>query len=177
MDEDKNEILNMVEKNKKTEERLLRKIVILVCLTFLAFITGPVLTIYGLIAIPPMGGGISHDQYTKTVYAEVIRYEPGEYNLSFPVVEYKYNGMSYTTKLDFSSSGIEQEYPVGSKMKLKIDPNNPTEWRLPHSLDNVLSQYKIPITIIGVVMDILFTVGLIQVIINVLSIFRFKKSN
>ena len=177
MDEDKNEALNMVEKNKKTEERMLRKIVILVCLTFLAFITGPVLTIYGLIMIPPMGGRITPDQNTKTVKAEIIRYEPGEYNLSFPVVEYTYNGMSYTIKLDFSSSGIEQEYPVGSKMKLKIDPNNPTEWRLPHSLDNVLNQYKIPITIIGVVMDIIFTVGLVQVIINVLSIFRFKKSN
>ena len=114
------ETLTMLADYSREEKRKLKKTFILIGLTFLAFVIGAILAIYGLSLIPPMGSRITHDQYTKTIKAKIISYEKGDYDLSYPTVEYKYKGSTYTIKLTFSSSGIEQRYPVGSKMKLKI---------------------------------------------------------
>ena len=174
---DMKETLTMVADYSREEKRKLKKTFILIGLTFLAFVIGIILSIYGLCLIPPMGSRITHDQYTKTIKAKIISYEKGDYDLSYPTVEYNYKGSTYTIKLTFSSSGIEQRYPVGSKMKLKINPNNPTEWRLPPSLDNVLSLYKIPITVFGVVLVALSIVGFALAIFNGFGYVRLKKKS
>ena len=177
MEKDMKETLTMVADYSREEKRKLKKTFILIGLTFLAFVIGAILAIYGLSLIPSMGSRITHDQYTKTIKAKIISYEKGDYDLSYPTVEYKYKGSTYTIKLTFSSSGIEQRYPVGSKMKLKIDPNNPTEWRLPPSLDNILSFYKIPITVFGVVLVAISIVGFVLVIFNGFGYIRLKKKS
>ena len=177
MEKDMKETLTMVADYSREEKRKLKKTFILIGLTFLAFVIGIILSIYGLCLIPPMGSRITHDQYTKTIKAKIISYEKGDYDLSYPTVEYKYKGSTYTIKLTFSSSGIEQRYPVGSKMKLKIDPNNPTEWRLPPSLDNILSFYKIPITVFGVALVAISIVGFVLVIFNGFGYIRLKKKS
>ena len=174
---DMKETLTMVADYSREEKRKLKKTFILIGLTFLAFVIGIIMSIYGLCLIPPMGSRITHDQYTKTIKAKIISYEKGDYDLSYPTVEYNYKGSTYTIKLTFSSSGIEQRYPVGSKMKLKINPNNPTEWRLPPSLDNVLSLYKIPITVFGVVLVALSIVGFALAIFNGFGYVRLKKKS
>ena len=177
MEKDMKETLTMVADYSREEKRKLKKTFILIGLTFLAFVIGAILAIYGLSLIPPMGSRITHDQYTKTIKAKIISYEKGDYDLSYPTVEYNYKGSTYTIKLSFSSSGIEQRYPVGSKMKLKIDPNNPTEWRLPPSLDNILSFYKIPITVFGVALVAISIVGFVLVIFNGFGYIRLKKKS
>ena len=177
MEKDMKETLTMVADYSREEKRKLKKTFILIGLTFLAFVIGAILAIYGLSLIPSMGSRITHDQYTKTIKAKIVSYEKGDYDLSYPTVEYKYKGSTYTIKLTFSSSGIEQRYPVGSKMKLKINPNNPTEWRLPPSLDSILSFYKIPITVFGVVLVAISIVGFVLVIFNGFGYIRLKKKS
>ena len=177
MDKDMKETLKMVADYSREEKRKLKKTFILIGITILVFIIGAILTVYGLSLIPSMGTRITHDQYTKTINATIISYEKGDYDLSYPTVEYKYKGSTYTIKLTFSSSGIEQRYPVGSKMKLKINPNNPTEWRLPPSLDNILSFFKSPITAFGAVLVALSIAGFVLVIFNGFGYIRLKKKS
>ncbi|MCR4814458.1 MAG: helix-turn-helix domain-containing protein [Lachnospiraceae bacterium] len=177
MDKDMKETLTMVADYTKAEKRMLKKTFILIGLTILTFVIGAILAVYGLIMIPPMGGRITSDKYTKTVKAKIVSYEKGNYDLSFPTIEYRYKGTTYTSKMDFSFSDIEQSYPIGSEMKIKINPNNPTEMRLPHSMDDVLRYYKIPITVLGAVLVALSVLGFAKVIMNGVGIVQLRKKS
>ena len=79
--------------------------------------------------------------------------------------------------MEFSISSIEDTFPIGSKVKIKLDPNNPTDIKFPPTMSDVLHIYKIPITVLGAVLVALSVLGFAKVIMNGVGIVQLRKKS
>ena len=110
-----------------------------------------------------------HDGCTKTVKATVVGYEYEElHNIPTPLFEYTYDGNKYTSHFAAYWSACEEQYPVGSTERIKMNPNNPEEIRLGDHLDVILGEYFIAFLIGGSIISIFgagcFVAGIFKLI-------------
>lgn len=151
----------------------MKKVISLAIISLIGLLLGSGITFYGLIIGD--SGRHSPDNCTKTVRGEVTGYDyitaPNGVEMSSPELSFEYKGNSYVSHLAAYSSDWE-EFEVGSKYWLRVNPNDLSEIRPVDSLENIMGTYKIEIVCAGTV---ICGISIVMVAITIMKLLKYNR--